>query len=1271
MRAVMIGFWIVILFSLTTQAQTIPELGFPTPTQTLSSNILFSSFNKEYTSDAVFSPKGDLFIANPSQVIKYQQQKPQVLGSLKDANIQAFAVSAKGTPVVAYSLINPTRNYVAQWDGKNWLPLGNISIKNNYGSEASLSGGRLLQRKNGQWYYITDIASECAPGSCEGTKVFSYNGKTWRSIPTPSADTNITKSWRAATLDQNDNLFITSETKTKIKPDDLMEVRQNAEFGVYKFDSKKWSLTGKFPSAHEATLVLEHDAKGNILLGQVLKDSVLVQQFNGKVWSRLGLLPLKNVQEYARLDISMTSDSQGSIALAVTPVKNTKFTPTLFTRDAKTKSWASARAAKDVTWLRVVSMGNVGRILWATDKRIFAGNLTLKPTIAVLKPPVSANQPQVISSISTKSVNFWVGTWYSTTNRSELKIEKQKDALLIFYSNQAMDGFISDSGTLVVQSPFGNVTGNYNSDSKYLLFSNSSYTKNRSLAAKIHLEKAKKYAKNLMLKFLSDTALGFLKAYGKVWGEDSCFQLFDAPSSILRCGYSINTALNSIKVSIIPYLGEQFLVDDTSLPGFGKTLSLEKFQGNFSIGGDRGSILKNYYLQLNGKEQDRIIGKFITEESPYSYSYAICTYSLTIVNRLSNAIIVESKLSQAAETFNGKCSREVISFSLLWDSSDNRLYTTYSFGGQLCFGECGNYRLVPTYKLPNVENPPIAVQITFPTSQNNPTSNISPDSNVGNTQKPTVTTTDGEAIQVKVSPVDLEVVPGRTSNPLDIFVDSKSNEPIKIALDYWDGTPLPVGIRYDLRPPESPLGKGKWTLRIHLAATYPQTEKELLIIRIRAYTSTQEKIIELSCNIKSLKAFETQQRNNAGILRLKNGQIMRFPVEKTTKDYLISSDPRSRIYVDIDVLNTKKNTDESVDLSLKAVNLGLSDGLAEIYDATGKLISLKVIKNDPVPESVVEGLGGILFNWKDGQFILGTGLESTMALGKVIWNLDSDYANQDFPNRTRTTIEAKIPVGGYIRFTKSSTYALYWNFLKAMVKTGKMLKGFKAYDENALEKNFLQEVTRVGISSMSIINELFNDENGIKALFLGQLSGTEYAKAVEYFINRIIKIDFGSYIGSSVTNSFLAVLEEGAYNLEKIISGGKFSSLELVSQIGQLSNVFGLWIETYENFQFFNNSYTLDTMEFFNSEMNQTKILGNVDLQEYCQSTYGSAIQVAQAVLIEQNAYGWRCKVTDATSTPLYYDINVTDACQSQYGSGAQDAYQDFDDPYSWYCSRG
>jgi hypothetical protein len=107
MRTVMIGFWIAVLFPLNTQAQTIPELGFPTPTQTLPSNISFSSFNKEYASDAVFSPKGELFIANSSQIIKYQQQKPQVLGSLKDANIQAFAISAKGLSLRTRSSTQP------------------------------------------------------------------------------------------------------------------------------------------------------------------------------------------------------------------------------------------------------------------------------------------------------------------------------------------------------------------------------------------------------------------------------------------------------------------------------------------------------------------------------------------------------------------------------------------------------------------------------------------------------------------------------------------------------------------------------------------------------------------------------------------------------------------------------------------------------------------------------------------------------------------------------------------------------------------------------------------------------------------------------------------------------------------------------------------------------------------------------------------------------------------------------------------------------------
>jgi hypothetical protein len=136
----------------------------------------------------------------------------------------------------------------------------------------------------------------------------------------------------------------------------------------------------------------------------VLKDSVLVQQFDGKVWSKLGLLTLKNVPEFNNLDISMTSDAQGSMAVAVTAARDAKFVPTLFTRDAKTKTWVSARADKNVTWLRVVSMGNVGRAVWTADKQIFIGDTKLTTTTS--KPPTTAT-----SSTSNQADKNFLGYW--------------------------------------------------------------------------------------------------------------------------------------------------------------------------------------------------------------------------------------------------------------------------------------------------------------------------------------------------------------------------------------------------------------------------------------------------------------------------------------------------------------------------------------------------------------------------------------------------------------------------------------------------------------------------------------------------------------------------------------------------------------------------------------------------------------------------------------------------------------------------------------------
>ncbi len=72
--------------------------------------------------------------------------------------------------------------------------------------------------------------------------------------------------------------------------------------------------------------------------------------------------------------------------------------------------------------------------------------------------------------------------------------------------------------------------------------------------------------------------------------------------------------------------------------------------------------------------------------------------------------------------------------------------------------------------------------------------------------------------------------------------------------------------------------------------------------------------------------------------------------------------------------------------------------------------------------------------------------------------------------------------------------------------------------------------------------------------------------------------------------------------------------------------------------------------------------LGGVELGGYCRS-----INYWGALLVEHNAYGWRCH----RSTNDLRGINMDEACKWQYPAyrdRVRATYRDFNNPYSWYC---
>jgi len=66
--------------------------------------------------------------------------------------------------------------------------------------------------------------------------------------------------------------------------------------------------------------------------------------------------------------------------------------------------------------------------------------------------------------------------------------------------------------------------------------------------------------------------------------------------------------------------------------------------------------------------------------------------------------------------------------------------------------------------------------------------------------------------------------------------------------------------------------------------------------------------------------------------------------------------------------------------------------------------------------------------------------------------------------------------------------------------------------------------------------------------------------------------------------------------------------------------------------------------------------LGGLDLQGYCQANFGRNVH-----LIGPTVNDWRCGRSS---------ISILDACRQTYGYGARAAYDDFNNPNSWYCYR-
>lgn len=82
----------------------------------------------------------------------------------------------------------------------------------------------------------------------------------------------------------------------------------------------------------------------------------------------------------------------------------------------------------------------------------------------------------------------------------------------------------------------------------------------------------------------------------------------------------------------------------------------------------------------------------------------------------------------------------------------------------------------------------------------------------------------------------------------------------------------------------------------------------------------------------------------------------------------------------------------------------------------------------------------------------------------------------------------------------------------------------------------------------------------------------------------------------------------------------------------------------------------------------EAAVVGGVDVNGWCKSTFNLHQIAGARVLDGGNAYSWRCTYAWGAITAWSVDMNA--ACKRTYGSSAWATLGNSRDPYSWRCNR-
>ncbi|NES64246.1 MAG: hypothetical protein F6K24_02730 [Okeania sp. SIO2D1] len=253
----------------------------------------------------------------------------------------------------------------------------------------------------------------------------------------------------------------------------------------------------------------------------------------------------------------------------------------------------------------------------------------------------------------------------------------------------------------------------------------------------------------------------------------------------------------------------------------------------------------------------------------------------------------------------------------------------------------------------------------------------------------------------------------------------------------------------------------------------------------------QQRIIDLAISMAKESPIQTNTNQYASTIEnltafnLGCTNNLKTVLGQKSPDYCRSVEADSGIL--FDGLKSERQPDKSVEVEIRVFNRGSADGLVEIYDSNNHLVDIKVIERNEIPAGLVES-GYTLFTRVPASFF------SRYPIGDTRRNLKEQ------------TINLIIPSGGYIKLTKSSNFAYFYNAALLAVELATFDSDNPEFAQSETARKFLIEFVKESATQGTI--NIFKGEPSLQGAFsLDFINPSKLAEILQKLLIYATKIE--------------------------------------------------------------------------------------------------------------------------------------------------------------------